>query len=155
MRTYVEDLLSGRESGLTVPSAQVDAASDLAVGVTRFLTLRYRSGRGLPFAVEIGGTWLAASAQRTAINTEAKFLLLRHAFETWGVARVDLKSDARNEQSRAAIHRIGATFEGVLRQWQPSALDGEESLYRNTAMYSVVDAEWPAVREQLRAKLHR
>ena len=87
--------------------------------------------------------------QRTAINTEAKYLMLRHAFEHWDVARVDLKTDARNERSRRAIERIGATFEGVLRAWQPSVASGEAGRPRDSAMYSIVAAEWPARRRHL------
>lgn len=148
---YVTDLLAGQARGETVPYVQRDLATQRVVGATRFMTLRY-DGATL-FAVEIGGTWLAASAQRRAINTEAKLLLLGHAFDTWGVTRVDLKSDARNERSRAAILRIGATFEGVLRQWQPSLVVGEEGRYRDTAYYSVIKEEWPARRESLAARL--
>ena len=149
----VTHLLGEWETGQTIPFAQVARTSGRAVGVTRFLTIRSVAGASGPYAVEIGGTWLAASAQRTRVNTEAKFLLLTHAFATWGVARVDLKTDARNERSRAAILRLGATFEGVLRQWQPSHVVGEESLFRDTAMYSVVAVQWPEVRERLTALL--
>ena len=117
------------------------------------MTLRWRSDAELPFAVEIGGTWLAASAQRTAINTEAKLLLFRHAFETWRVARVDLKTDARNDRSWSAILRLGCTFEGVLRQWQPSLVVGEEALYRDSAMFSVVASEWPKVEANLLSRM--
>jgi RimJ/RimL family protein N-acetyltransferase len=99
--------------------------------------------------VEIGGTFLAASAQRTGINTEAKLLLLEHAFDVLGVGRVDLKTDARNDRSRNAMLRIGATFEGVLRNWQPSLVPGEEGLLRDSALYSITDREWPEVREHL------
>jgi RimJ/RimL family protein N-acetyltransferase len=123
------------------------------VGATRYLTIRFRPGERTPFAVEIGGTWLAASAQRTAINSEAKLLLMSYAFDEWGVARVDLKTDARNERSRAAMARIGATFEGVLRQWQPSQVVGEETLLRSSAMFSVLDSEWPVVRQSLKSRL--
>jgi RimJ/RimL family protein N-acetyltransferase len=149
MERYVEELLKDWEKGLIVPFAQVDVSSQMAVGVTRFMTLRRRSDDELPFALEIGGTWLGASAQRSGVNREAKFLLMRHAFESWGVTRVDLKSDARNERSRTAISSLGATFEGVLRQWQPSRAAGEEALYRDSAMFSVTRAEWPRVREHL------
>jgi RimJ/RimL family protein N-acetyltransferase len=114
------------------------------------MTLRRREEDDRPFAAEIGGTWLGAQFQRTGINSEAKLLLLGYAFEVWNVARVDLKSDARNERSRAAILRLGATFEGVLRQWQPSLVVGEEGLYRDTAMFSVTQEEWPGVREHLK-----
>lgn len=153
MSTYVDGLLVDHAEGLIVPFAQVDVESGRTVGVTRFMTLRCRAGSELPYAVEVGGTWLAASAQRSAINTEAKFLLLSHAFEKWGVTRVDFKSDARNERSRAAILRIGATFEGVLRHWQPSLALGEHDLYRDSAMYSILDEEWPLVRARLQLKL--
>ena len=106
-------------------------------------------------AVEIGWTWLAASAQRTGINAEAKLLLLEFAFETMNVARVDIKTDARNERSRRAIVGIGATFEGVLRQWSPSRVPGEEGLMRDSAMFSVIAAEWPRVQAALQARLGR
>jgi len=153
VRRHVDELLAERDAGLVVPFAQVDVASNRAVGMTRYMTLRARTGAPLPYAVEIGGTWLAASAQRSAINTEAKYLLLRHAFDEWNVARVDLKSDARNERSRSAIVRIGATFEGVLRRWQPSMVIGEEGLYRDSAMYSIIDSEWPIVKAHLELRL--
>jgi len=149
MAAHVTGLLEDYDHGLVVPFVQVDVASDRVVGMTRYLTIRSRPGERFPFAVEIGGTWLAASAQRSGVNTEAKFLLLRHAFEEWGVARVDLKTDDRNERSKAAIARLGATFEGVLRHWQPSQLAGEESLYRDTAMFSIIDAQWPSVADRL------
>ena len=149
MEHYVGDLLHDWHTGLVVPLAQVDVASERAVGVTRFMTLRRDREGDLPFAVEIGGTWLGASAQRTGINSEAKLLLMRHAFETWRVARVDFKTDARNERSKTAILRLGASFEGVLRSWQPSLVEGEDGLYRDSAMFSVTQSEWPRVREHL------
>ena len=144
---YVADLLAQRERGETVPFVQRDTRSGRVVGATRFLTLRFDGER--PFALEIGGTWLAASAQRSGMNTEAKLLLLTHAFDTWRAARVDLKTDARNERSRAAIARLGATFEGVLRHWQPSLVAGEEGRYRDSAIYSFIDIEWPERRRHL------
>jgi len=144
---YVADLLAQRERGETVPFVQRDTRSGRVVGATRFLTLRFDGER--PFALEIGGTWLAASAQRSGMNTEAKLLLLTHAFDTWRAARVDLKTDARNERSRAAITRLGATFEGVLRHWQPSLVAGEEGRYRDSAIYSFIDIEWPERRRHL------
>jgi RimJ/RimL family protein N-acetyltransferase len=122
--------------------------------MTRFLTIRSLPRHSVPFAVEIGGTWLAASAQRTRINTESKLLLLRHAFDTWEVARVDLKTDSRNERSRAAIARIGASFEGVLRHWQPSQVVGEDGRFRDSAMFSITDDEWPRVASRLVSMLH-
>lgn len=153
MTTYVEELLDEYEGGLAVPFAQVSVVSGRAVGATRYLNIRRRTGEKIPYAVEIGGTWLAASAQRTAINSEAKFLLLDYAFEMWGVGRVDLKTDARNERARNAMSRIGATFEGVLRQWQPSQVVGEEELLRDSAMYSVARSQWPEVRAGLVSRL--
>jgi len=153
MVAHVDNLLGDVDRGLVVPFVQFDTADDRIVGMTRYLTIRSRPGEPLPFAVEIGGTWIAGSAQRSGINTEAKLLLLRHAFEQWRVARVDLKTDNRNERSKAAIARIGATFEGVLRQWQPSQVAGEETGYRDTAMFSIIDTEWPSVSERLASLL--
>jgi RimJ/RimL family protein N-acetyltransferase len=117
------------------------------------MTIRSLRPFATPYAVEIGGTWLATSAQRSGINTEAKLLLLDYAFETWHVGRVDLKTDARNDRSRNAILRIGASFEGVLRHWQPSLVEGEEGTLRDSAMFSIVDSEWPSVRERLTSLL--
>jgi RimJ/RimL family protein N-acetyltransferase len=153
MTRHFEGLLRDYEAGLVVPFTQVDLASGRRVGMTRYLTIRSRPGEGVPFAVEIGGTWLAASAQRTGLNTEAKYLLLRHAFEHWRVARVDFKTDSRNERSRAAIARVGASFEGVLRHWQPSQVTGEEKLYRDSAMFSIIDTHWPDVRVRLESMI--
>jgi RimJ/RimL family protein N-acetyltransferase len=154
MSLYVTDLLAQRDEGLTIPFVQVDRSTRRVVGVTRYLTIRTRAYASTPYAVEIGGTWLAASAQRTGINRNAKQLLLDYAFATWGVVRVDIKTDARNEKAREAITKLGATFEGVLRQWQPSQNAGEERLYRNSAMYSVLDTEWPAMRKHLADQSH-
>ncbi|WP_250008619.1 GNAT family N-acetyltransferase [Actinoplanes sp. M2I2] len=105
------------------------------------------------FAVGVGFTWLAASAQGTGINREAKFLLFGHAFEQWRVARVDLKTDARNARSRAAIESVGARFEGVLRSWSPSWAPGEEGRLRDAAVFSIVAAEWPECRARLAQRL--
>jgi RimJ/RimL family protein N-acetyltransferase len=146
-------MLTMWKSGEVVPFAQVDVARDRVVGVTRIMTIRRLNDSSMPYAVEIGGTWLAASTQRTGINTNAKLLLFEHAFTTLGVGRVDLKTDARNERSRAAIARIGATFEGVLRHWQPSMVPGEEGRLRDSAIFSILDTEWPDVRERLQSML--
>jgi RimJ/RimL family protein N-acetyltransferase len=153
--SYVAALVDEHARGEAVPFAQVSVATGRAVGCTRFMTVRCRPGERSPYAVEIGGTWLAASAQRTGINAEAKLLLLRHAFEVWRVGRVDLKTDARNERSRAAIQGIGAVPEGVLRNWQPSLVPGEEHELRDSALFSIVDADWPAVEQHLEAILAR
>lgn len=106
-------------------------------------------------AIEIGWTWLAASAQRTGINVEAKILLFEYAFETLGVGRVDLKTGARNEQSRRAIERLGAQFEGVRRHWSQSHAPAEDGLLRDSAMFSVIASEWPATKATLRGRLAR
>ena len=118
------------------------------------MTIRRLDNSTSPYAIEIGGTWLAASTQRSGINTNAKLLLLDYAFETLGVGRVDLKTDARNERSRAAITRIGGKFEGVLRHWQPSLVPGEEGKLRDSAMFSILDVEWPDVRERLQTTVN-
>ena len=153
MAAYVDDLLEQRDVGEAIPFAQVPVATGCASGCTRYLTLRFRPDGETPYAVEVGGTWLGRRWQRSGVNNEAKLLLLTHAFEVWGVGRVDLKTDARNEQSRAAIAAIGATFEGVLRAWQPSQVTGEEDTLRDSAMFSIVASEWPSVRERLRARM--
>jgi RimJ/RimL family protein N-acetyltransferase len=150
---YVDVMLSMWKSGEVVPFVQVDVARERVVGVTRIMTIRRLNDSSSPYAVEIGGTWLAASTQRTGINTNAKLLLLEYAFATFGVGRVDLKTDARNERSRNAILRIGATFEGVLRHWQPSMVQGEEGRLRDSAIFSILDTEWPAIRERLQSTL--
>jgi RimJ/RimL family protein N-acetyltransferase len=106
---------------------------------------------GAPDAVEIGGTWLAASAQRTVVNTEAKLLMLVQAFDVWQVQRVALKTDARNERSYAAIERIGARFEGVLRSHMPAL--GPGGGVRDSAYFSILPDEWPAVKSRLEARL--
>jgi N-acetyltransferase len=122
------------------------------VGSTRFMDLQRWHGRttGPPDVAEVGNTWLAASAQRTVVNTEAKLLMLTHAFEVWGVHRLFLKTDVRNGQSRVAIERLGARFEGVLRANMPSWADGS---VRDTAYYSILPDEWPEVKAGLVARL--
>jgi len=110
-----------------------------------------RRPAGIPDAAEIGWTWLAEEAQRTAVNTEAKRLMLAHAFETWRVHRITMITDVRNARSRAAIERLGATPEGVRRAHFP-APDGT---VRDSAAYSILAAEWPAVRDRLDALLSR
>jgi N-acetyltransferase len=140
--------------GLTA-FAQVRLSDETAVGCTAFWNPRTWPERAELLAVEIGWTWLAASAQRTGINAEAKLLLLTHAFEVLGVARVDWKTDARNERSRQAIARLGAQFEGVLRSWGPSHVPGEEGKLRDSAMFSVTTAEWPDVKSHLATRVAR
>lgn len=137
------------------PVAQVRIADGRAMGCTMLGNLRRRSPDSPPYAAEIGGTWLGAEAQRSGINVEAKLLLLTYAFDTWQVDRVDLKTDARNERVRIAIAALGAHFEGVLRQWQPSQRQGEDDKLRDSAMFSIVATEWPAVRDRLHQRLAR
>lgn len=149
----VNTLIAARSTGEAIPFAQIRLGDGRPVGMTRFLTFRFRASAPVPYAVEIGGTWLAASAQRTGVNAEAKLLLLSFAFDTWNVERVDFKTDARNERSRRALLGLGATFEGVLRKWQPSHVAGEESALRDSAMYSVTSSEWPKVADMLRSRL--
>lgn len=146
MKQQIAELIDSED---VVAFAQKEIATDRFVGMTRFMTIRSRASAPAPYAVEIGGTWLSASAQRSGLNTEAKFLLLNYAFEEWNVSRVELKTDVRNERSKAAILRLGATFEGVLRHYQPSLVAGEEERYRDTAMFSVVDDEWPRVKAHI------
>ena len=104
-------------------------------------------GRRDPDEVEVGGTWLAADAQRSPINTEAKLLLLTNAFEAWEVRSVAICTDARNDRSRRAIERLGATFEGVLRQHRASTAAGEAGTLRDTAVYAIIAAEWPGIKD--------
>ena len=136
-----------------MPFAQVRTVDGRAVGCTAFLTYRHRADDGRVYAVEIGATWLAPSAQRSGINKEAKLLLLSHAFDVWRVGRVDFKTDARNHRSRRSIEGVGARFEGILRNWQPSHVSGETERLRDSAMYSIVDADWPAVADDLRQRI--
>ena len=158
MTRYIGMLLGQRESGLVKPYAQREITSDgqlgRLVGCTRFMELRFAFGRGFPGdpypdEVEIGGTWLAQSAQRTAINTEAKLLMMTQAFEVWGVGRVAVCTDARNENSRRAIERLGAVYEGTLRSHRQSHVRSEGGRLRDTAVYAVVAREWPKIRDNL------
>ncbi|MBM9504321.1 GNAT family N-acetyltransferase [Actinacidiphila acididurans] len=152
---YIDAQLARAAAGKLAPYAQVDRASGRAVGATAYWDPRpWPSGEGL-CAVEVGFTWLAASAQGTGVNTEAKYLLFRHAFEQWRVARVDLKTDARNSRSRAAIEAVGARFEGVLRNWSRSWVPGEEGRLRDSAIFSVTAQEWPDCRAGLEQRLAR
>ena len=139
--------------GELVPFAQIRRADGRAVGATSYGHPRWWPGRPGLCAVEVGWTWLAASAQGTGINTEAKLLLLDHAFGPLGVARVDFKTDARNTRSRRALAALGARFEGVLRSWSPSRVPGEEGGLRDSAMFSILAPEWPEVRTALRIRL--
>jgi N-acetyltransferase len=157
MARYVESALADADRGLAVPFATIDKRRGRVVGSTRFGNIERWPWLGPPAppvplgpdAVEIGWTWLAASAQRTHVNTEAKLLMLAHAFDVWRVRRVTLKTDARNARSRANIERVGARLDGILRAHMP-AYDGG---VRDSAVYSILSAEWPAARQRLSARL--
>ena len=149
MELLVGRILADRDQGNAVPFTTRRSDTSQVIGMTRFLTLRWFFGREYPDAVEIGGTFLTAAAQRTAANTDAKLLMMAHAFDVWGVRRLDLKTDERNARSRRAIERLGGRFEGVLRSWQAAQVDGEEGATRNSAMYSILASEWPEVRARL------
>ncbi|MDX3136318.1 GNAT family protein [Streptomyces europaeiscabiei] len=156
VEAYVDAQLARAAAGQLAPYAQVERTSGRAVGVTAFWDPRlWPTGDAGLCAIEVGFTWLAASAQGTGLNAEAKYLLFRHAFERWGVARVDLKTDARNGRSRAAIEGVGARFEGVLRNWSRSWAPGEDDRLRDSAMFSITATEWPDCRVALEARLAR
>lgn len=160
MVDYVESVLAQARAGAALPFATVDRARETVVGSTRFWNLEFwtwapghpmQRPPGVPDAVEIGYTWLAPEAQRTALNTEAKLLMLAHAFEKWEVHRVTLKTDVRNARSRAAIERLGARLDGIVRAAVPAADGG----IRDTALYSLLAGEWPEARDRLRSRLAR
>ncbi len=157
--SYIETAVAWWEAGKAVPFATVRKADGVVVGSTRFFDLEYwawpeghaQHGRTTPDVCEIGYTWLAKSAIRTAVNTEAKFLMLTHAFETWKVHRVCLHTDVRNQRSRAAMERIGAKFEGILRAHRMAA----DFIPRDSARYSMIAAEWPQAKQHLTELLSR
>jgi N-acetyltransferase len=157
---YIETALRDEEAERSLPFATVAKSTGRVVGSTRFLNIEFWSwppghalqrGEDVPDVAEIGATWLAAEAQRTAINTEAKLLMLTHAFEAWRVHRVSLMTDARNERSRNAILRVGARFDGVIRAHRPSS----DGLIRDTAAFSILESEWPAVKRRLHSRLEQ
>jgi RimJ/RimL family protein N-acetyltransferase len=150
IRAYVEQTATDFANGWRLAFATVKVEDERVVGSTSFLDpQRWPGGTSGIDAVEIGATWLAASAQRTVVNTAAKLLMLDHAFDVYGVHRVVLNTDARNERSRAAIERIGATFEGVLHSYRY----GVEGTPRDTATFAVTARDWPEVRARLVARL--
>jgi RimJ/RimL family protein N-acetyltransferase len=152
---YLHSQFQRAVEGKLIPFAQIRMSDERAVGCTAYGNPRTWPSRPETCAVEIGWTWLGATAQRSGINVEAKLLLLTYAFTQLGVARVDIKTDARNERSRSAIEGLGAQFEGVLRSWSESWAPGEEGKLRDSAMYSVVAAEWPACEKHLQDRLAR
>jgi len=160
LEAYVATALEEQRRTVALPFATIDARSGTVVGTTRFGNIEFWAippgsdvGRppGVPHAVEIGWTWLAPHVQRTRVNTEAKRLMLAHAFERWGVYRVSLKTDSRNVRSRSAIERIGAKLDGIMRAHSAAADGGP----RDAAYYSMLAREWPDARARLDARLAR
>ena len=159
MTHYVETAVRWRAEGTALPFATVRLADDTVIGSTRFFLIERwpwpenhpQAGRAGPDGCEIGYTWLAPAAIRTPANTEAKLLMLAHAFDTWGVHRVCFHTDARNERSRNALLGIGAQFEGILRAHRLAS----DLKPRDSARYSITAAEWPAVRVRLQSRLAR
>ena len=143
---YIEEALSGQAQGRQLPFIIIRKTSGRVVGTTRYRAIEPAHRR-----LEIGSTWLSASAQRTAVNTEAKLLLLRHAFEVLGCVRVEFITDVLNEQSRQAILRLGAKPEGILR----SHMIMSDGRHRDSACYSIVKPEWLEVKARLETKLQR
>jgi RimJ/RimL family protein N-acetyltransferase len=156
---YIDIALAWREAGMALPFATIRIADGAVIGSTRFFDIEGwawpqdhpRHGHRNPDVCEIGYTWLSQSAIRTAANTEAKLLMLTHAFESWQVLRVCLHTDARNQRSRAAIERIGGRFEGILRAHRMAA----DNTPRDSARYSIVAAEWTEVNRSLIERLRR
>lgn len=146
LRRYVAEALAARAAGTAMPFATVHAPTGRLIGSTRFFNREPAHRR-----VEIGYTWLARQWQRTAVNTWAKYLMLRHGFETLGCNRVELKTDALNQQSQNAMLRLGATREGTLRRHMVT----ESGRVRDTVYFSVISEEWPAVKARLEEMLAR
>ena len=144
MRNYMETALDEHSRGVSLPFVTIEKKSGKIVGSTRFGGIDRENRR-----VEIGWTWINPNWQRTAINTEAKFLMLRHAFETWKCIRVELKTDVLNEKSRKAILRLGAKEEGVLRRH----LITDAGRFRDTVYFSIIDTEWEDVKSNLLSRL--
>jgi RimJ/RimL family protein N-acetyltransferase len=145
MAVYIATALREQEQGASLPFALVERRTGRLMGSTRYGNID-RTNRH----VEIGWTWVAPEWQRTAINTEAKYLLLKHAFETLNCIRVELKTDSLNERSRAAILRLGAREEGIFRNHMITA----SGRIRHTVYFSIVDSEWPDVKARLEARLN-
>jgi RimJ/RimL family protein N-acetyltransferase len=154
---YIETALAWREAGKAVAFATVRIADGVVLGSTRFFDVETwawpeghpRHGRKDPDVCEIGYTWLTRDALRTAANTEAKLLMLTHAFEVWKMLRVCLHTDARNRRSQAAIERIGGNFEGVLRAHRMAT----DFIARDSYRYSIVAADWPETKLRLMQRL--
>ena len=146
IRRWVQNLLAQIPSGSVMPFAVIQLASGRVAGATRYMDIHPKD-----YALEIGGTWYGVEFQRTAVNTEAKYLLLRHAFEDLKCIRVQIKTDLRNERSQKAIERIGAMREGVLR----NNMIMPDGYYRSSVYYSILDNEWPAVKARLEEMMNK
>jgi N-acetyltransferase len=147
-----------RVAGSWISFATCRATDHEVIGSTSFLNIErwdWPLKSEHPDSAEIGATWLAPSAQRSAANTEAKLLMLTHAFEVWGVQRLQIKTDARNQRSREAIAGLGASFEGILRNYQAGQGDLGNGTVRSTAMFSILPNEWPEVRDRLLTRLKK
>jgi RimJ/RimL family protein N-acetyltransferase len=144
MRAWIERAQREQQAGTGLPFAIIDLKTHRAIGSTRYQNI-IQKDRGL----EIGWTWLGASARRTGINTECKYMLLRHAFEELGTIRVQLKTDSRNTRSQRAIERIGAKHEGILR----NHMIMPDGYYRDSVYYSIIEEEWTQVRSLLETLL--
>jgi N-acetyltransferase len=157
--TYIETALAWRDAGTALPYAIIRLNDGQIIGSTRFWNIERWAwpkghpshGKIAPDGCEIGYTWLTPSAIRTAANTEAKLLMLTHAFEIWKLFRVCFHTDVRNQRSRAALERIGGQFEGILRAHRMAA----DYIPRDSARYSIIASEWPAVRERLQQMANR
>jgi RimJ/RimL family protein N-acetyltransferase len=145
MAAYVELALKEQANGVSLPFAQIEKSAGRVIGSTRYMNIDKTHHR-----VEIGCTWIGREWQRTSVNTESKYLLLRHAFETLGCMRVELKTDSLNEKSRAAILRIGAKEEGIFRNHMVTS----SGRIRHTVYFSIVDSEWPGVKSELERRLN-
>jgi RimJ/RimL family protein N-acetyltransferase len=141
---FNRQVLQEQERGLSLPFATFKRSSNRIVGTTRYMNMDLPNRK-----VEIGSTWIAPPWQRTVINTEAKYLMLRHAFESWNCLRVELKTDGLNQRSRQAILRLGAKEEGTLRKHMLT-WNGRQ---RDSVYFSILDTEWPEVKTNLRRKL--
>lgn len=146
MRNWIRVALEHQHAGNALPFVVIDKQIGGPAGSTRYMDIQPANR-----ALEIGSTFYSPRSRRTSVNTECKYLLLRHAFETLGCVRVQLKCDARNDPSRAAILRIGAKFEGIIRRH----LARYDGTFRDSAMYSIVDEEWPEVKARLECFLAR
>ena len=143
-RHFVKSVLGEQQRGVSMPFATVQRSCEKIVGSTRFMNID-----AINRHVEIGSTWIAPPWQRTAVNTEAKYLMLRHAFEIWKCMRVEFKTDLMNERSRRAILRLGAKEEGTFRKHMVTW----SGRIRDSVYFSIIDTEWPEVKARLEAKL--